>query len=121
MKETGANTTTMQAVVAMTASPIWSAPSIEARYGRAPACTRFWMFSISTMASSTRMPMTRVKASSVTTFRLKPSTAMNRKVGTSETGMAMAVMTVERQSRRNSQTTSEARVMPSSMARRVAP
>ena len=31
MKETGANTTTMADVVAMTASPIWSAPSIEAR------------------------------------------------------------------------------------------
>ena len=38
-----------------------------------PCCTRFSMFSISTMASSTRMPITRVSASRVTMLRLKPN------------------------------------------------
>ena len=37
------------------------------------------MFSISTMASSTRMPITRVRPRSVTTFRLKPTALMNAK------------------------------------------
>jgi hypothetical protein len=78
------------------------------------------MFSISTIASSTRMPMTRVRPSSVTVFRLKPLRLMKAKVGISETGMATAVTAVARQSRRNSHTTSAARAMPSSSVCRVA-
>ena len=85
-----------------------------------PACTRFSMFSISTIASSTRMPITRVSASSETRSRLKPTSAMKAKVGISETGIATAVTAVARQSRRNSQTTSAASAMPSSMVSSVA-
>ena len=64
--------------------------------------------------------MTSVSASSVTMFRLKPSTTMTRKVGTSETGMATATIAVERQSRRKRKTTSAASAIPSNMVRRVA-
>ena len=78
------------------------------------------MFSISTMASSTRMPITRVSPSSVTMFRLNPITSMKKKVGISETGMAMAVISVARQSRRNTNTTSAASSMPSSSVCQVA-
>ena len=78
------------------------------------------MFSISTMASSTRMPTTRVRASRVTTFSEKPISCMTKNVGISDIGMAKAVIRVERQSRRNSSTTRAARNMPSIRTCRVA-
>ena len=120
MKPTGRNTAMMALVVATTARPIWSAPSIAASNGRMPVKTRFSMFSISTMASSTRMPITRVKPSSVMVLRLKPARFMKAKVGISDTGMATAVTAVARQSRRNSHTTRAAKAMPSSRVCRVA-
>ena len=66
------------------------------------------------------MPITRVSASSVTMFRQKPSTLMKKKVGISETGMAIAVISVARQSRRKRNTTSAASNMPSSNVCHVA-
>ena len=120
MYDTGTKTATMVKVVATTARPMASAPSIAAWNGRCPRATRFSMFSISTTASSTRMPMTRVRASRVTTFSEKPMIAMKAKVGTSDTGMAMAVIRVARHSRRNRNTTSEASSMPSSRVCSVA-
>ncbi|MNW02320.1 hypothetical protein D3C71_1980860 [compost metagenome] len=65
------------------------------------------------MASSTRMPITSVSASSVIMLRLKPSSDMTAKVGTSEMGIATAAMAVARQSRRKTSTTRAARNMPS--------
>ncbi len=114
MKLTGMNTTTMAIVVATTARPMASAPCSAAWNGRMPWATRFSMFSISTMASSTRMPTTRVRASSVTTFSENPNRFMKKKVGISDTGMAKAVIIVERQSRRKTNTTMAASSMPSS-------
>ena len=80
---------------------------------------RMWrtMFSISTMASSTSTPATRLSASSESWLRLKPSqTSRNQKVGMADSGMASAEITVARQSRRNSHTTSTARIAPSIIA-----
>ena len=54
------------------------------------------MFSISTMASSTRMPVTSVMASRLTAFSEKPSMSMTQKVGRMESGIASAVMSVAR-------------------------
>ncbi len=48
------------------------------------------MFSISTMASSTRIPITRVRASRVTMFSEKPPSSITKKVGISEIGTASA-------------------------------
>ncbi len=79
------------------------------------------MFSISTIASSTRIPITRVRASSETMSRLNPASAMKANVGISETGIATAVTAVARQSRRKSQTTSAASAMlPDFIVSRVA-
>ena len=72
------------------------------------------MFSISTMASSTRMPTTSDSDSSVTTLSEKPSRYMAPKVGMIDSGSAVAETSVARQSRRNSQTTSTASSAPSS-------
>ena len=72
MKAVGRNTAIRVKVVAITAMPISSAASMAAWYGVLPM--RMWrtMFSTSTMASSTRMPMTSDMASSVTTLMVKP-------------------------------------------------
>ena len=71
------------------------------------------MFSISTMASSTRMPTTSDSASSVTTLSVKPSKYIAAKVGMTDSGSAVADTKVARQSRRNSHTTSTASSAPS--------
>ena len=74
------------------------------------------MFSISTMASSTSTPATRLSASSDCMLREKPIRSMNQKVGIAESGIAMADIIVARQSRRNRNTTTTARIAPSTSA-----
>jgi hypothetical protein len=74
------------------------------------------MFSISTMASSTRMPIVSDSASRLMPFSDWPSGSSTRKVGISDIGMAVAVMNVARQSRRKMNTTTTARTAPSSKA-----
>ncbi len=71
------------------------------------------MFSISTMASSTRIPTTSDSDSRVTALMLKPSRWMTPKVGMIDSGRAAAETRVARQSRRNSQTTRIASRAPS--------
>ena len=71
------------------------------------------MFSISTMASSTRMPVLRVIASKVTMFSEKPSSCMTQKAGKIDSGRVTAAMMVARQSRKNRNTTITARMAPS--------
>ena len=113
MKLTGAKTATMVSVIAMTASPISSAASTAASNGRLPM--RMWrtMFSISTIASSTRMPVTRVTASRLTKLSEKPIRCIAAKVGMMDSGRAAAESRVARQSRRNSSTTRVASAAPS--------
>ena len=105
MKPTGANTAMMVAVVATTARPISSEASMADGYGALPP--RMWrtMFSISTIASSTRIPMVNDSASRVIMLSDWPSGSSTAKVGISDSGMATAAISVARQSRRNSQTT----------------
>ena len=76
---------------------------------------RMWrtMFSISTMASSTRMPVTMVMASRLTRLSEKPAASIAQNAGTMESGKAMAAMSVARQSRRKMNTTTMARMAPS--------
>ncbi len=113
MKAVGKNTATSVSDVAITASPISWAASIAASNGGLPLRRWRTMFSTSTMASSTRMPTTSVSASSVTPLSVKPSICMAAKVGMIDSGSATAETNVARQSRRNSHTTSTARMAPS--------
>ena len=71
------------------------------------------MFSISTMASSTRMPTTSDSDSSVTTLSEKPIHCITMKVGMADSGSATADTKVARQSRRKNHTTMMARTAPS--------
>ena len=75
------------------------------------------IFSISTIASSTSTPATRLSASSVMKLSVKPIRLMIQKVGIAESGMASAEMIVARRSRRNRKTTATARIAPSIIAR----
>ena len=71
------------------------------------------MFSISTIASSTRMPVTRVIASRLTRLSEKPIASIAQKVGRIDSGKARAVTMVARKSRRNTSTTITASSAPS--------
>ncbi len=113
MKAVGRNTAISVKVVAMTARPISSAASIAAWNGVLPMRRWRMMFSISTIASSTRMPTTRLRLSSVTTLSVKPIRYIAPKVGITDSGSAVAATKVARQSRRNNQTTSTASSAPS--------
>ena len=113
MKATGTNTAARVSEVAMTAVPISSAASRAASKGVLPMRKWRTMFSISTMASSTRMPTTTDRASSVMMFSENPNAYITANVGMIDSGKATAEIQVARQSRRNSQTTSKASSAPS--------
>jgi hypothetical protein len=72
------------------------------------------------MASSTRMPTTSDRLRSVTTLMVKPKRYIARNAGMMESGSAAAETSVARQSRRNRNTTSTARIAPS-MSRCIDP
>ncbi len=76
---------------------------------------RMWrtMFSISTMASSTRMPVTMVMASRLTRLSEKPAASSAQNAGMIDSGSAIAAMMVARRSRRKMNTTMMARTAPS--------
>jgi hypothetical protein len=113
MKAVGRKTAISVKVVAMTARPISSAASIAAWNGALPMRRWRMMFSISTMASSTRMPTTSDSDNAVTTLKVKPIRYITAKVGIADSGSAVAETKVARQSRRKSQTTMTARMAPS--------
>ena len=79
---------------------------------------RIWrtIFSISTIASSTSTPATRLSASSEMPLSVKPIMSMNQKVGIAESGIAKADIIVARQSRRNRKTMTTASTAPSIIA-----
>ena len=115
MKAVGRNTAIKVKVVAITARPISSAASIAASLGDLPMRKCRMMFSISTMASSTKMPTTNDRLSNVTTFSEKPAQCMAAKVGMTDSGKAMAETKVARQSRRKNHTTTTASSAPSTI------
>ena len=114
MKARGTKTAISVAVVAMTAKPISRAPSNEARRGGCPSSMRRCTFSISTMASSTTMPMASTMASSVSTLMEAPKKATTMKEARIDTGIATRATMLERQSRRKMRITRMTRATPSS-------
>ena len=74
-------------------------------------------FSISTIASSTSTPDTRLRASSVMKLSVKPIRLRIQKVGIADSGIASAEMAVARLSRRNRNTTATASTAPSIIER----
>ena len=73
------------------------------------------MFSRTTTASSIRMPITSDSAISVIMLMVKPIAYMKKNVAITDVGSASAVISVERQSRMNTNTTSTAMMPPKMM------
>ncbi len=113
MKLAGAKIAMIVSEIAITARPISSAASSAARYGVLPM--RMWrtMFSISTMASSTRIPVDSVMARKLTRLSEKPRRSITQNAGKIDSGSEIAAMMVARMSRRNNSTTTTARIAPS--------
>ena len=70
------------------------------------------MFSMTTMASSTRMPIDSDSASMVMLLKVKPITWMKAKVAITEVGMASALINVARKSCRKNRITTTASSAP---------
>ena len=68
------------------------------------------MFSSTTMASSTTMPIASTSPNSVRLFRLNPSGAMTANVPISDTGTSIIGRIIARQSCRNNSTTMATRM-----------
>ena len=114
MNDTGTKMTTSENVVAMTASPMSAVAARAASNGAIRfSSTKRKMFSSTTMASSITMPTISTRASMVTLFSVKPSAHIMPNAEMTDVGIATAAMTVERQLRMNANTTSEARMLPS--------
>ncbi len=78
------------------------APSRMARVSVLPMARWRWMFSISTVASSTRMPTDSASPPRVMAFRLWPSARSTSRAATTDSGMDTATIRVLRQLPRNS-------------------
>ena len=94
VKATGKKTATMVKLEAETVKPISSLPLIAACLGESPASIWRAIFSTSTIASSTTIPITKAKASKVIVSKLKSAIAMTIQVANKDNGMLNAVIKV---------------------------
>ena len=111
---TGRNTATVVAVDAVTA-PDTSLTEATMSAGVSAACpvSRRLMFSSTTMESSTTRPTATVRAARVKMFSENPPTCRPIMATSSDSGMEMAVISVERTDIRNSRITRTANPSPS--------
>ena len=87
--------------MAITAKAISRLPLNAACTGDRPASMWRWMFSSTTMASSTTRPMASTMASRVRVLMEKPISAIRAKAPISDTGMVTSGISVARRERRN--------------------
>ena len=104
-KATGTNTASSTAVVAMIGPVTSRIAATTAATGDNPCSSCRSTFSTTTMASSTTNPIASTMPSMLTVLSEKPRASITASVAISETGMAMAGMTVLRQLCRNRNTT----------------
>ena len=105
MKVTGTKTASRTSVVAMTGVVISRMACRVASLGASPSAMSFSVFSTTTIASSTTMPMASTSAKSVTVLSDMPSPSSTAKVPISETGIATAGTIVARTLPRKTKTT----------------
>ena len=111
---TGRKMATVVAVEASRAPCTWPVPLSAAFSGNSPFSRSRTMFSDTTMAASSTMPTANARPAREITLRLRPVSCSTIKVVSSETGMAVAISSVPRVSRRNHHNTPMARITPSS-------
>ena len=115
MKKAGMNTARMQSIASSRGTAVSRrrvVRSTRERLRRAPSCV--WMFSISTVASSTRMPTASASPPSVIRLIVCPDTHSATIAARSANGMFSTTTSALRQSRRNSSTISPVSTAPSS-------
>ena len=106
-KATGTNTAASESTIATSAPATWPiALSAACRGGRPSSSMIRSTFSITTIASSTTMPIASTSPKSVSVLMVNPSICMPRKVPMMLTGTATIGMTVARQLCRKRKTTS---------------
>src|SRR5690606_28388781 len=88
----GKNTTTITNVIALTVKPISFAPSNAARTLFFPISIWRWIFSITTMASSTRIPTTRDNPNKDIRFKVYPMKRNPINVAINDKGIATIVI-----------------------------
>ena len=111
-KAIGPKTAMIASVVAITASITSFVPSSAATAGSLPICIWRKIFSRTTIASSTRRPTARERASRVSILTEKPAAKTRIKAPISELGKAKPVITVDRTFARNKKTTIITSTMP---------
>ena len=109
MNISGANTEISTTVVATTAKNTCRAPRWEATIGGSPSSIRRWIFSTTTMASSTTRPIANTRASSVRRLIENPSGAMTMKVDRMQIGATIEGIRAARQVPRKRKLTSATR------------
>ena len=98
-KAIGMNTAIRTSAVAMTGPTTSAVARRVASRGSRPSSSRCrWVFSTTTMASSTTIPMASTRPKSVSVLIENPNTLMTAKVPTSDTGMVRVGISVVRQS-----------------------
>ncbi len=102
MNSRGMNAATREKLMETTVKPISPAPLIAASRMPSPASRWRWMFSTTTMASSTTKPTATTMATRVRLFRLKPSTYIKAKLAVRDTPSTAETIRVADHWRRNS-------------------
>ena len=92
----GKNTTTSTKVIESAENPISIRPSMAAVRLSLPISKCRWMFSNTTVASSTKIPIINDMASKVIKFNVKPSIHITAKAVTNEVGMAIITISAFR-------------------------
>ena len=108
-KNIGTNTMQMQSVDTKAGTPISPAPTRIASWSSVPLCRCRSMFSIVTMAWSTRMPTDSARPPSVIRLSVSPSICSTRIEERIDSGMVSAMISVLLQLPRNSSTISAVR------------
>lgn len=114
MKRMETNTTMSATFMASSVKPTSPAPRMAARKGVKPRSMWRWMFSMTTMASSTTRPAATMSAISDRLFSENPYRYMMVKVPISDTGIATLGISAARRLPRNPSTTSTTRPAASS-------
>ena len=115
VKASGASTAASVSVIATTGPLISFMPMIEASSGLCPSSMWRWMFSTTTIASSTTRPMASTIASSDNRLIEKPSASSTAHTPISDSGIVTIGISTERNEPRNRRITTTTMATASAM------
>jgi hypothetical protein len=119
MKKDGTNTARTESMARSRGTITSRLPSSTARARGAPRPRCVWMFSIATVASSTRIPTASARPPSVMMLIVCPAPHRRTTAARSANGIVATTMSALLRSRRNRSTTSPVRTAPTSPSSRT--